>query len=284
MKIGELARRTGVSVDLLRAWERRYGLLQPRRTAGNQRLYSALDQRRVQLMLRHIAAGRSAAQSAELTCETRLGVPPGDAPTVDPREVRRAHAELRDALARFEETTGQRVLEGLLMTHAPLAVLRDVVLPFLRGIDAPHGAVDRAAAAEHFAHGFFEARLLALARGWDRGTGPRAVLACPPGERHSFGLIGFGIALHALGWRMVYLGADTPIEVVRYAADRVSPALVVLAATTVDPSDCRDDLQRLGREWPCLLSGPAARRELADRVGARVLSGDPVSVAFEVGG
>src|SRR3954470_1252180 len=54
MRIGEISQRTGVSPDVLRAWERRYALLNPRRTDGRTRLYSAADETRVRLMQRYI--------------------------------------------------------------------------------------------------------------------------------------------------------------------------------------------------------------------------------------
>ena len=62
LRIGELARRSGVSADLLRAWERRYGLLTPARTSGGYRLYDADDEARVRSMRAHLAQGLSAAQ------------------------------------------------------------------------------------------------------------------------------------------------------------------------------------------------------------------------------
>jgi DNA-binding transcriptional MerR regulator len=58
VQIGELSRRQGVSPDLLRAWERRYGLLAPQRTAGGFRLYSPDDEARVRAMRRGLARGR----------------------------------------------------------------------------------------------------------------------------------------------------------------------------------------------------------------------------------
>src|SRR5688500_14262667 len=66
LRIGELARRSGVSTDLLRAWERRYGLLEPTRTASGYRLYSADDEARVRAMRTHRAQGLSAAEAAGL--------------------------------------------------------------------------------------------------------------------------------------------------------------------------------------------------------------------------
>src|SRR5690242_21856160 len=64
LRIGEFARRAGVSPELLRAWERRYGLLQPIRTEGGFRLYTAEDAERVEEMKRALAQGLSAAEAA----------------------------------------------------------------------------------------------------------------------------------------------------------------------------------------------------------------------------
>ena len=73
LRIGELARRSGVSADLLRAWERRYALLTPVRTAGGYRLYSADDEARVRSMRAHLAQGLSAAEAARLIREATAG-------------------------------------------------------------------------------------------------------------------------------------------------------------------------------------------------------------------
>src|SRR6185503_3937760 len=66
LRIGELSRRSGVSPELLRAWERRYGLLRPERSSGGLRLYGAADLERVQRMRRHLSAGLAAAEAAAL--------------------------------------------------------------------------------------------------------------------------------------------------------------------------------------------------------------------------
>src|SRR5271167_2381004 len=90
LRIGELSRRVGVSPELLRAWETRYGLLSPARTAGGLRLFSEHDERRVLLMRRHIAAGLSASEAAVATLE--------DDATVQDRAA--SLAEIEIALAR----------------------------------------------------------------------------------------------------------------------------------------------------------------------------------------
>src|SRR3954454_11689695 len=80
LRIGELSRRVGVSAELLRAWERRYGLLTPTRTAGGFRLYDDGDERRVRSMLGYLDAGVSAAEGARLA----LLEPGGGAPQLRP--------------------------------------------------------------------------------------------------------------------------------------------------------------------------------------------------------
>ena len=93
-------------------------------------------------------------------------------------------------------------------------------------------------AQEHFASTLIRERLLGLARQWDYGRGPRAVLACPPGERHDIALICFGLALGAAGWRILFLGPDTPIDTLTGVSQALDADVVVLAATT--PARCSD--------------------------------------------
>ena len=283
MSIGELSRRTDVGPDTLRAWERRYRLLHPRRSDGNQRRYSPADERRVRLMLRYLAEGHPARQAAELASAIRLTIRPGVGRVVGAREIAAAHAEMREGLDRFDETAAQRVLEGLFGTYAVVTVVRDVLMPYLAQVGDrwAEGALN--VAQEHFASNFLNARLLAISRGWDRGIGPRALIACAPRELHTFGLIAFGIALHDIGWRITYLGADTPLESVAQAAEQIEPDLVVICAQISQRLRRHDvGLRAIAARWPLALGGSGARAELAARVDAVLLLRDPLDAALAV--
>src|SRR5215208_873021 len=94
LRIGELSRRTGVSPELLRAWEQRYGLLRPLRSAGGFRLYSAQDERRVAVMRSHLERGLSAAEAARLTVDQE----DAPAPAAETPALERRAGELRAAL------------------------------------------------------------------------------------------------------------------------------------------------------------------------------------------
>src|SRR5947209_20514545 len=116
MPIRELSRRVGVSSDLLRKWERRYAVLKPARTVGNQRLYSRLDEARARVMLRHVREGVPAAQAAELAISTRFRLQPGNRGTPMRPGTADARAEMQAALERYDETAAERALEKLFAT------------------------------------------------------------------------------------------------------------------------------------------------------------------------
>jgi MerR family transcriptional regulator, light-induced transcriptional regulator len=135
-------------------------------------------------------------------------------------------------------------------------------------------------AQEHFASNLLRGRLASLARGWGHGHGPRAVLACPPGERHDLALLVFGIALNRNGWRVGYLGADTPLEELINTAVDTSADLVVLAAATPERfAGLTEDLTRLAGVVPLAVAGAGAAQTMALPVGTRLLTADPVTEA-----
>ena len=276
LRIGELSRRSGVSPELLRAWERRYGLLHPTRSAGGLRLYSLDDLQRVRLMQAHLDSGLAAAQAAALASRE-----PG-------REARHIAAptavreELAEALGRFDEPRAQAVLDGALAVATVDTLLTDVVLPFLHDLGERWARGEASVAQEHFASSVLRGRLLGLARGWGNGLGPLAQLACLPGEQHELGLIACGLALRSRGWRVAYLGSNTPLETTEAAARSLAPALIVLNA--VDPmrvDAVAPGLRDLARAHRVALGGAGAGNAAAPE-GPLILAGDPVAAADRV--
>jgi DNA-binding transcriptional MerR regulator len=283
LRIGELSRRTGVPPELLRAWERRYALVEPRRTDGGFRLYSAEDLRRVQSMREHLAHGVSAAQAAALAVNEPE---PAAAPPLDRHATSSAGwpeapgAVFERALAGFDDGSAQAAFDDLLARYSLTSVLRDVVVPYLHELGERWSRGEATVAQEHFATMLLRGRLLGLARGWDQGSGPRAVLACAPGELHDLSLIVFGLALRARGWRITYLGPDTPLDSIAEAIDTLAPDIVVvvaIASAALVPE--RDTLADLATRRPLALAGAAASEDLARDVGAVWLGADPVTEA-----
>jgi DNA-binding transcriptional MerR regulator len=281
LRIGELSRRLGVSDHVLRAWEARYGLLQPVRSAGGFRLYSEADALRVRRMQAHLADGLSAAEAARavLGQDSRADGRAGGTDRVPTTESELSGA-LRQALDAFDEPAAQAILDRLLSDLSLTAVLRDVVLPYLTELGERWERGTASVAQEHFATNVIRGRLAGLARGWGNGHGPRAVLACPPGELHDLALMVFGIVLHRSGWRIDYLGMNTPVAELTRTVDARHPALVVLAATlpeTLGPLAAQ--LTALAKRAPLALAGAGATPEIASTVGARLMMRDPVTEA-----
>jgi DNA-binding transcriptional MerR regulator len=271
LRIGQLARRTGVSPELLRAWEQRYGLLQPTRTPGGFRLYSAADEARVQRMQSLVSGGLAAAQAARLVLSDDEPAPPTASPSATTLE--EAAGDLTAALDRLDEQAANTALDRLFSTYTVETVLQDVVLPYLHRLGERWESGEVSVAQEHFASNL-------LAQGWGQGRGPGAVLACLPGEHHELGLLAFGVALRRRGWRITYLGTDSPIGAVADIARTVQPAAVVLLSINPDGFlDHAPEIEKLAGQVPVMIAGPGATPEAARRTRTQVLAQDPVSAA-----
>jgi MerR family transcriptional regulator, light-induced transcriptional regulator len=278
LRIGELAKRTGVSPELLRAWEQRYGLLQPTRTPGGFRLYSAADEARVQRMQSLVSGGLAAAQAARLVLSGGEPAPPTDAGSAAPLE--EAAGNLSAALDRLDEQAANSALDRLFSAYTVETVLQVVILPYLHRLGDRWAAAEVSVAQEHFASNLLRGRLLGLAQGWGQGQGPLAILACVPGEHHELGLLVFGVALRRRGWRITYLGTDSPIGAVADIARSLTPAVVVLLSINPDNFlDHAPDIEKLASQVPVMIAGTGATPQVARHTQTRLLDQDPVSAA-----
>jgi DNA-binding transcriptional MerR regulator len=271
-RIKEFAARTGVAEPTLRAWERRYALVDPQRSDGGYRLYTPADEARVIAMRAHMARGVATAEAARLA----LAETPGTTLPGDPAAL---VEELLEAITAYDATRVDQLLEAALRRDR-LSAITDVLLPALRAVGERWADGRLSVAHEHFASHLFERRLLGHTSGWDAGVGRLALLACPPGERHALGLLCFGLALAEHGWRVAFLGADMPVPDVAAAADRLDPDAVVLGATFAEHlADHAPQIRALAAAHRTLVGGAGANAEIARRAGAERLPEDPVVAA-----
>jgi methanogenic corrinoid protein MtbC1 len=244
------------------------------RTPGGFRLYGEEDAERVARMRRALDEGLSAAEAARVALETG---PSPDGLIDDGR------ARLISAIESYDEAAVQAALDDGLAAFGLEAFVRDLILPTLDvvGRGWEQGSVE--ISQEHFASNLIRGRLLSLARLWGRGSGPLALLACAPGEQHDISLLAFGLILRSHGWRILFLGADTPLSTLEQTARTTGPAVIVLvtfdtALLTAEGAAVR----RLARIAPLLLSGPGAAPELTGQLRVRRLDGDLIEAAHEV--
>ena len=274
LRIGEFSRRVGVNPELLRAWERRYGLLQPVRSPGGFRLYTAEDAARVARMRRALDEGLSAAEAAGRAL-------------ADPRPADNlgedAAARLLVAIRAYDEAGVHAVLDESIEALGLEALLRDVVLPTLAELGQGWEGSSLGISQEHFGSNLIRGRLLALSRLWGRGAGPLALLACAPGEAHDLSLLAFGLLLRSYGWRILFLGADTPITTLVETAQTARPAVTVVSSFDRALLEAeKTGLKRLGQNGTLFLAGPGASDELTTGLGVRRLDGDLIAAAGEI--
>jgi MerR family transcriptional regulator, light-induced transcriptional regulator len=278
MRIGELSRRTGVSPELLRAWEQRYGLLRPSRSQGGFRLYSADDEARVRRTTALIAEGMSAAEAA------RMATAAATEPAVEQPLVENLAAELREALDGFDGVAGHAALDRLLGAVSVEFAVTQVLIPYLHELGERWADGSVSVAQEHFASNLVRGRLLGLARDWGADGASSAVLAGMPGEAHDIGLILLGVLISRRGWRVTFLGADTPFDTLEATVRSLRPSLVVLS--TYDAAlfhKHADSVGALAAAVPVGVLAPVAADEVA-ATGAEALPGDITAAAVSLAG
>lgn len=222
LNIAALTRRTGVPADTVRKWEQRYGILQPARTPGGQRRYSESDVALVEWLKARLGEGYRIGEAAALLDRHRIATESSD-------DLRRAFL---DGTARSDTAALAEIVDQALLLGSLERSFAEVLAPALVEVGERWRAGALTIAQEHLASGAVRAaleRLLAVGRGSVRGT---AVLACAPGERHEIGLLMLAVLLRGDGWRIFYLGADTPVADAAGLATGLGATLLCLSAGT----------------------------------------------------
>lgn len=235
---------TGLKADVLRAWERRYALPRPQRTPGGHRLYSAFDIETVKWLRARQAEGLSISRAVELWKEIIEG---GNDPLVEyspantpPAPDRLPVPDTRIGILRqnwleanlaFDNLKVDEVLNQAFAIYPLETVCTEILQQGIRDI-GNYWYLDKASVQqEHFASALASRRLETLITATPQPTRQQTVLVgCPPGERHTFSVLMISLFLRRRGLRVVYLGADVPIQQLKETASTVQADLIVLAA------------------------------------------------------
>lgn len=228
--IRTVATLTGVNPITLRAWERRYGLVRPKRTDSGHRLYTREDIdliRRVLMLLekgvpisqvRHALDGRDAGAVS--------GAATATGPWVRYREL------MITAIARYDESGLDEIYNEVLSLYPINLVTRELLLPLLKQLGERWASAEGSVAEEHFFGVYLRNKLGARFHHRARGNpGPKLLAACLPGEYHEVGLLLFALAAHEQGMRVVLLGANTPLGDLPLAVRRSGSQAVVLSGS-----------------------------------------------------
>lgn len=234
--------RTGVSADALRAWERRYGLPDPARTAARHRVYSQRDIDMIRWLVARqdegLRIGRAVKLWRSLESEGQDPLRSMPLPSDIGRESRAAGdtvAELREAwlsssLA-FDERPAEQALTRAFAMYTPEVVCSQIIAEGIAQIGEWWCQGDATPQQEHFASQLAVRRLERLIA----ATPPpvrrgRILTAAPSDEEHTIGLLVLTLLLRRAGWDVVYLGAEVPLRQMKGTIDVTRPDLIILAA------------------------------------------------------
>ena len=237
-----VVRRTGLTADVLRAWERRYRVVEPGRSPTSRRLYSDEDIERLRLLRRATLSGRSIGQISKLPTAELVRLIRDDeaeearAPEPAPERSDVARQLRLEALAAVEEMDGgrlERLLRRTATTFGAERALQDVAAPVLTEVGDRWQAGELSVAHEHLMSAVIRQVVGELLRSAsDDADRPLALFATPAGERHEFGALMAAVIAATRGWRVLYLGADIPAADIARAAQRHRPRLVAVSVVS----------------------------------------------------
>ena len=256
--IGTVSEITGVNAVTLRAWERRYGLIQPERTPKGHRLYSQTDVDKIQDILNELGKGIAISRVAEsLQAQPVLE---GNQADVWSRYQR----SMIEAISRFDESVLDAVYNEAMSLYPVDIVTRQLLTPLLKQLGERWQSSQGSVAEEHFFSVFMRNKLGARFHHRNmRNTGPCLIAACLPGEHHEFGLLLFALAAHARGYRLILLGADMPLAELPHVIKRTSSHGVVLSGSVqMDSESFKHQLQQLTQasQLPIFVGGKVAEK------------------------
>ena len=268
--IGVVAERTGLTPDVLRVWERRYAVVEPRRSPGGQRLYSDADVERLLLLHRATQGGHGISHVASLTRAKLEDLVRGieSPPSASTRFEGSAppHAAVAHLLAltdAFDPEGVEVLLKRSVARYGIITFVDEIAAPFLRGVGDAWHAGKVTASQEHLASAIVQrvvSETAPLLTGG--GDNPSIVIGTLEGERHANGALMAAVTAATEGWRVVYLGADLPASEISDATSRTSSHAVGISMVLNDArraAGLRDLRKRLPAHVALLAGGEGAR-------------------------
>ena len=270
-------RRTGLSADVIRAWERRYGAVAPGRSDGGQRLYSEEDVVRLVLLRNATVQGHSIGEIAALDISAlealniRRGADTSGGADGSDDVIAAAIA----AMAELDQVALESTLKRAVMSLGATRFIDTIVSDLLRQVGDRWHAGTLSPSHEHLASHTVRRVLGWVADAYEPMAGaPTIVVATPAGEHHELGAMAAAAAAAEEGWRVVYLGPNLPATDVAAATGQVGAEMVALSIVYANGEVTAREIRETARALPdgtrMIIGGAAARRIPADRLGPNV--------------
>lgn len=265
-RIKTVEKLTGLSRNTITAWERRHELLEPVKDGSGYRIYSDED---VQTLLRVRSLLDEGFQISEIVLRIRKESTPLAANTAESVLIS-WRAELLQYLLSYNRS-GADTIAARLLEIPYRQRIDEVFLPLLRDIGDGWREGRVSVAQEHFSSAYVRELLLSIYRTIEDGyrLGPVAICASYQGDPHELGLLAVSIHLSLFGYRVVYLGADLPLDEIPRVVEQKQVQFVCLSVFAADdPHEIEQNAERLLGDLPpgvCVVFGGPAVRTLAER-------------------
>ena len=271
---------TGIKPVTLRAWETRYGLLHPLRTESGHRLYSDSDIETIQRALALRARGIPIRQVPDILQQETAATQTGT-------NWQQSQSGMLAAISEFNETEIDRLYQRAMGLHPITAVIDNLIEPVLRTLGDRWSSAPAGIAEEHFFRVHVSHKLEArFQQQFGRASGPLIVTACLPREIHELGLSLFCLAAHEANYRVINLGADTPLQQIEVVCRRAKPAAIVLAGLKSPDNKTLAELAKLSSsvDIPVCVGGQAAVSAEAEikHTGAVLLGNNPSAALRQI--
>ena len=252
-RIGAVTKLTGLSADVVRVWERRYGAVRPTRSDGGSRLYSDADISRLRRLRQAVEQGHAIGRVAALAegdLEQLISRSAGKSPeAANPHQGTRER--FLEAIARMDVVAADLELSRAATLFPPRALVKEIVAPLLHEIGERWAHRDFGVAHEHVATNLLRNLLSSLFRLYPPADSAETIiLATPAGERHEFGLMLAALVAATRGWRVVYVGADLPAAEIAHAARLAKARVLALSVVDGAGAPIEQELAALARLIP----------------------------------
>jgi DNA-binding transcriptional MerR regulator len=231
-RIHRVAKLTGLSKDVIRVWERRFGLLKPTRGANRYRNYSDEDVTLLRFLKEQLDAGSSIGELAKLGREELLGRARASAPRVSfvDNTFSRLLRELLSTLNPLDRVIFEKRLNGAVAVVPFEEALHGILLPLQEQVGQLWHEGHVNVALEHYVTKQIQQKIFSAMNQLPVAEfGAKVIVACPPGEEHDIAALAVAYRCRVRGCRVYYLGANVPIASLTNLCDKVKPDLTIIS-------------------------------------------------------
>jgi MerR family transcriptional regulator, light-induced transcriptional regulator len=231
-RIHRVANLTGLSKDVIRIWERRFGLLKPARGANRYRNYSDEDVALLRFLKEQLDAGGSIGELSKLGREELLGQARASAPQVSfvDNIFSGLLRELLSTLDPFNRVTFEKRLNGAVAVVPFEEALHGILLPLQEQVGQLWHDGHLNVALEHYVTKQIQQKIFSAMNQLPVAEfGAKVVVACPPDEEHDIAALAVAYRCRVRGCRVYYLGANVPIASLTNLCSKVDPDLTIIS-------------------------------------------------------